>query len=292
MNFKARVRSSVPNSVLWRMTPMRLYWAGNSGPNDNFGDQLSPVLVKNIFGLSSKHSGINAADIIAVGSLMEGIEESARSDAWVWGAGYIEDGAPWNGEEIRVAAVRGRLTADRVKCVRGRGKIVLGDPGMVVDKAFPELRKAAKKWEIGLIPHFTEVSSPRTDTLSAAPGVKVIDVMRPPHEVIADVVACRIIVSSSLHGLIVAESFGVPNYWMAPGEGITGGEYKFADHYSAFGVTPHPSDPEEVLANPDTAVRRWEPLPKVDEVKTALLRAFPGLFWARGDRTRRGSAGA
>jgi pyruvyltransferase len=41
--------------------------------------------------------------------------------------------------------------------------------------------------------------------------------------------------SSSLHGIVVAEAFGIPVKWIAPGQDIIGGEHKFQDYFLGTG---------------------------------------------------------
>jgi pyruvyltransferase len=44
---------------------------------------------------------------------------------------------------------------------------------------------------------------------------------------------CRKIISSSLHGLIIAEAYGIPTEWRDWGGGVIGDGWKFFDYYSA-----------------------------------------------------------
>jgi pyruvyltransferase len=39
------------------------------------------------------------------------------------------------------------------------------------------------------------------------------------------------IASSSLHGLILADAYGIPNVWMCLNKDTGGGEFKFKDYY-------------------------------------------------------------
>jgi len=46
---------------------------------------------------------------------------------------------------------------------------------------------------------------------------------------------CRKIVSSSLHGIIIAETFGIPTAWLRCSDKIVGGEFKYHDYYLGSG---------------------------------------------------------
>lgn len=270
---KALVRKYAPKSLMWRVAPIRLYWAGSNDANANFGDQLSPLLIRNLFGAEVKYSGIGAADMVAVGSILEGIQNLAETCPWIWGSGFVEPGASWNGPDIKVLALRGALSMERF-IEAGHSEVPLGDPGILVRRALPHLQ-----WQpsdrIGFVPHFTERDSERSREIASHPAVKLIDVCAPVEDVVSEILQCRLVLSSSLHGLIVSDFFGVPNQWIEPGPDITGGRYKFDDYYSAFSVKRDPVDPVEMVREADHVVSSWHPLPHQAAIETGLMKAFP-----------------
>ena len=84
------------------------------------------------------------------------------------------------------------------------------------------------------------------------------------------------VVASSLHGIVIAETFGVPASLLLPGvEDL----FKYRDYYEGTGRSlPHASTTlDEALENPAPALRDWDPQP--------LLDAFPRDLWAGGHRT-------
>ena len=52
------------------------------------------------------------------------------------------------------------------------------------------------------------------------------------HNVIDQIKSCENIISSSLHGLIVSDAYGIPNVWIKISDNINGGEFKFKDYFS------------------------------------------------------------
>ncbi len=80
-------------------------------------------------------------------------------------------------------------------------------------------------------------------------GVRFIDVMEYPEKVIGLIDQCEYILSSTLHGLIVADSLGIPNAWIESPD-LTGGRFKFDDYYSSLDVSedPIPLKGDETLA--------------------------------------------
>ena len=94
---------------------------------------------------------------------------------------------------------------------------------------------------------------------------------------IADLTSCELIFSSSLHGLIVADSFGIPNIHMELSDKLVGGNFKFEDYYSSV-------DKEHKTAVLNTIMeeRYWEklitdyqPVKKLGEIQAGLLSSFP-----------------
>ena len=65
--------------------------------------------------------------------------------------------------------------------------------------------------------------------------MKVIDVNRPPFDVVRDISTCEAIVSSSLHGLIVADALEIPNVRVSFHGRLKGGDFKFEDYASGVG---------------------------------------------------------
>ncbi len=63
----------------------------------------------------------------------------------------------------------------------------------------------------------------------------MIDVERPCGEVCAEISACARILSSSLHGLVVADSYGIPNARLVLSNQIIGGDFKFRDYALGIG---------------------------------------------------------
>ena len=44
--------------------------------------------------------------------------------------------------------------------------------------------------------------------------------------------SCRYIISSSLHGLILSDAYGIPNLWIRISDRVKGGDCKFLDYFS------------------------------------------------------------
>ena len=106
--------------------------------------------------------------------------------------------------------------------------VALGDPMVLIDLV--TTRSSFKDIDIGLVPHTINASHFRNSSYSGR--FTIIDPRLPPMEVINLISRCKRLISQSLHGLIVADAFGVPNIWLEPSSNIIGGQFKFLDYFS------------------------------------------------------------
>ena len=238
----------------------------------NFGDALSPVLVAALSGQEVVHaSHPRTANLVAVGSVLfaGGSLWCERAALWsvkgfakmvmkaldifrptlnIWGSGLLCDTGATKVIPIRkckVCAVRGKKTLEvlkRVGIVKEGEKVALGDPGLL----YPMLingrvdRENVEKCEVGVVAHYTDQEQGRQfvkELETQGKIVKFIDVNQAdPLKTVAEIGSCKKIYSSSLHGLIVADAFGIPNehiVWSNLGQSEQS-QFKFEDYYSAW----------------------------------------------------------
>ena len=156
--------------------------------------------------------------------------------------------------------------------------MALGDPGLLVAHYWSGRRRPAKSYALGVIQHFVDQNTVAVNTLLQIRGARLINVFAPVDEVLNEVASCACVVSSSLHGLIISDAFGVPNRRIIV-SGKIRSHLKFADYYSAFGLDePTPLDGRSVTGNesPEDLVGDY-PQRDVDSLCAGLIRAFPQL---------------
>ena len=90
---------------------------------------------------------------------------------------------------------------------------------------------------------------------------------------------CETVISSSLHGLIAADSFGIPNLQMVLSNNIVGGLFKYNDYYSVFKTHARPLTGKDIINNGITAqdIRAGYTISAglVSDVQGQLLSCFP-----------------
>jgi hypothetical protein len=200
------------------------WWDGHP----NFGDALTPWLLRPL-GVLPVLTTPREARMVGVGSILEHLPETF--DGVVWGTGLIRDEARAL-PKATFLAVRGALTREHVGAP---ADVVLGDPGLLASEV---LRRREVRYELGFVPHNDHFRSPEVMDLRGRedPRIHFIDVRTSPDEVVREISRCRHVLSTSLHGLVVADSFGIPAAWARLAPDLIGATYKFHDHETA--VTP------------------------------------------------------
>lgn len=217
----------------------------------NFGDLLNIDIFKKIFNIDVQYSDIQDSEVIAIGSLFEllfsksnhFIKRFFRPAITVWGTGFIQEQTQKNYYPIRkmkIYAVRGYLTYERLKkygLVKPGDNIAIGDPGLLVSKLI-NTSKIKKKYDLGIIPHYVDQNNPLLNNIKVKNSI-VLDITKNPIDFLHDIAECKTVISSAMHGLIAADSLGIPNIRMILSDKITGGDYKYDDYYSAFSIKKH-----------------------------------------------------
>lgn len=218
--------------------PLVWTWRHPSG-RPNFGDELFARIVEAMLGRSivSHSDGTNRRNLFPGGSVLH---RCVEGDV-LWGVGLNNPKFHFNKlfpADIDIRGVRGPITATFLKhsIVREMPPVV-GDPALLVSKLFPLGNTVVESGRVGLVHHFND-----THARPCRQGVHLIDPLRSSEDVIRDITRCALIISSSLHGIIVAESYGIPARWL---RSPNVPEFKFYDYYLSTARRPEPCDSVE-----------------------------------------------
>lgn len=102
-----------------------------------------------------------------------------------------------------------------------------GDPGLLASRM---IKKATPVHKIGVVPHYVDKNHPTVLELSRDPDFTVIDVEQDWKQMLTQISVCDLILSSSLHGMIVADSYEIPNARLSFSDAIVDGDFKFFDY--------------------------------------------------------------
>lgn len=172
--------------------------------------------------------------LACIGSILHTIE---YDNTVVWGSGLLtENHLPTHKLDIR--AVRGPLTR-KVLLMHGFNcPEVYGDPALLLPYFYKPAPK--KSYRLGIIPHYSDMDKESLSQLSNDSSVLIIPMTKYGtfQNVVDQICSCEVIASSSLHGLIIAEAYGIPNVWIEIKDSIFGDErrrFKFHDFFLSQG---------------------------------------------------------
>lgn len=234
----------------------------------NWGDDVSKQIVACINPslriVQSKYSWNirNKKDYLCIGSI---ISWMTTPRSVIWGSGVVYENHKISSIPSSVLAVRGPLTRDYLMKQGIACPEIYGDPALL----FPRYYKPVveKKHKVGIIPHFRDKKNPLVEQLRCEEGVSVIDVQDVARWTlfIDRINECEVILSSSLHGIIIADAYHIPNVWV---EFAQGEKKRFA--FMDYLASVKRDVPEPVAVTKDSSVsslvkeaEKWE-APDID----------------------------
>jgi len=250
----------------------RLYWWFRDDGTINAGDELSRDIVSRLLDMRgySLCCSVSRKRMLAVGSVIH----YANTGDCIWGTG-VNGKIPENMHRYRdldVRAVRGPKTREYLQNKGIAVPEVFGDPGILTDWIYPldmlVKPEEFRSTEPSVIRHLNE---PPAELPS---GTREIDPRVSSMAFTREIVRSSCVLSSSLHGVIIAEAFGVPAVLVRPGSDET--EFKYEDYFRGTGRSGarFASSYAEAVSLPHTEFR----IPR--EAKQALFEAFPYDLWA------------
>lgn len=198
----------------------------------NFGDVVNKFIVENLSGKRAIWSSDNSdkEHHLVIGSVLQ----SCNDNAIVWGSGIISDRKTPLFKPKKVYAVRGPKTRE-VLLARGIDcPPVYGDPALVLPSLI-QPNNSGVMYKLGIIPHYNNKNDVFFNQ-NFPDDVKIIDIETDDvQEFIDEIASCELIVSSSLHGIIIADAYGVPAHHISFDDSVEGEEFKFFDYYLSVG---------------------------------------------------------
>ncbi|WP_111625686.1 polysaccharide pyruvyl transferase family protein [Gelidibacter algens] len=241
---------------------INMFWHKIPFGKKNFGDVLGPYIVKNLTGREPMytpllHKGVNKSFIltylraiynrklslremyyniqfltskkqnllITIGSV---IDWYTNPDCDIWGSGIMSRNSKVTNANFY--AVRGKYSQLRLGELGYKVPEYIGDPALLTPLIYTP--RSEKKYTLGIIPHYLHYDE--TIKKLNSDNILIINLLDAIEKVIEDVNSCEIIISSSLHGIIIGHAYGIPSLWVRLSNGNIGGDdIKFADYFSS-----------------------------------------------------------
>lgn len=206
------------------------YWRAKKF--ENFGDYLSVEIVQRIIGRQVEIATASKPikpKLLALGSILY----FAREGDTLWGTGMnakYDKREDFSFRHLDVRSVRGPLTRQfLMDNFDADVPEIYGDPALLFPALFPEYkRKDDPKYSYIIIPHYSDVwMYPKEEYPN------VVYPYEPWDEVVLKILDSQFVISSSLHGLIIAEAYGIGARWLRVSSSEP--EFKFLDYYLGTG---------------------------------------------------------
>lgn len=282
------------------MNKIRLFWWREE---PNFGDAASEYVIRNLFGkvvwrqpqvtIRSvlgylKNSIIHGTPfkkiyikgyvfpwqkaLFGIGSILD----LATYKTLVWGSGFREEDSKLKGG--KVYAVRGKLSLSKVPANHRVGSVALGDPALLLPIVYQP--KKTNLYEVSIIPHFVDYDYFYQKYSSR---YHIIDVRTDDVEkVIDEICSSQYVLSSSLHGVIIAQAYGIPVLWIKHGW-IKSSDFKFKDYFSGVdipeydGLTNYDNilSDESFLKKTFYEYQKYYHIKDLKSIQQKLINSFP-----------------
>lgn len=231
-------------------------WYKSKHSKNNWGDVLNPILIEKISGkkpILTKEYPTNIQNkpvYSVIGSILgaEYMANYGKNRLVVWGTGLISDRSRLKAVPRKICAVRGPLTREIVRKQGYQCPEVYGDPALLYPM-FYKPENTGKKYKLGIIPHYVDRKS-IPNSFREDPDVLIIDIQGRTNQIVDDICSCQLIASSSLHGIIASDAYGVPATWIEFSDKVIGGGFKFYDYFYSVGRT----EEQSVYVTPKTTI--------------------------------------
>lgn len=210
---------------------------GKLVPN-NWGDDLNlfmlPLLCKKNVVVANRslfHILFPRKNYLCIGSILGDFEDTHSE---VWGSGVMSDEDSIKAKPNVVYSVRGVMTRQKMLDAGCDCPESYGDPALLLSKLYkPKITK--KRYKMGIIPNHIDSRDIIDAFINMHEDCALIEMTgyKTWTDIVDCICSCDYIISSSLHGLIVSDSYGIPNTWVFFSDKILGGKFKYLDYFSS-----------------------------------------------------------
>ncbi|MCK2055579.1 polysaccharide pyruvyl transferase family protein [Methylobacterium sp. 37f] len=170
----------------------------------NFGDDLNaklwPHFAPDLFDDSTKEAFVGIGTII-------GFPCAPQTKLNVFSSGAGNDPlSRWSGLDVTYWCVRGPLSARHLGLAPD---IAISDGAVITPLAEGFPRKRVSERGVLIIPHWESLNDPSWNEIARLTGFELLDPRGSPESVIGRIAEARCVLTESLHGAILADTYGV-----------------------------------------------------------------------------------
>ena len=139
------------------------------------------------------------------------------------------------------------------------------------------------KYKIGIVPHYHDYKK-AVELFQNESDIKVIDLLTMDvEETTKEILSCENIISSSLHGLIVAHAYKIPALWVEFSDKIFGNGIKYRDYFESLKIKYYKADFIETGNSVEELLQLMQGKPllpeddRLEKIQKALLDTCPFL---------------
>jgi pyruvyltransferase len=184
---------------------IKAWWFNNEG--ENFGDAICPWILEKM----TKQEIVRSEDEGSLASIGSILMYGYSSPKVIWGSGAISDyhSSPMLSRH-KILAVRGPKSRDRLLEEGFACPEVYGDPSLLLPYLVDG--DVEKEYEVSYLPHWVDLQLLRSNK-TISENYNIIDIRSGIDNVLTEIRKSKRVISSSLHGIIVPEAFGIPSYF-------------------------------------------------------------------------------
>jgi len=233
--------------------------------HDNVGDLLSPIVVDMVKEhLSLQNKKHKTARMFAIGSVIT----AAKSDMVIWGSGVHFEHSVMPKVSLDVRAVRGPLSRQKLLQSGFQCPEIYGDPALLLPVFYQP--DTSKQYDYTIIAHYSkdkEVDHRYKEN-------QITTLTSDWKGFIDRLASSRYVISGSLHGVILAEAYGVPAILL---DLLDGDMFKYKDYYYSTGRKDIivAKSIEEALKER----KSMPPITNLDKLQRDLIQSFPKDLW-------------
>lgn len=249
----------------------RVWWMKQPYPG-NLGDILNPYVIEKVTGIPPRFAP-QGKGLLAIGSVIK----FAQDGCDVWGTGTPRMSDKLN-PNAKYHAVRGPLTRELVLQSGGECPEVYGDPALLMPLFYNP--PVVKKHKLGIIRHVRQRTLGKLGS-----DVRDLNLLRVGYEeiesFIEELLECEMVISTSLHGIILAHAYGIPARWAEFSDTnlkIQGDGTKYLDYLRSVKLADQiPLDLSQFEILDSSLTKYIDQNCEIVFDANALLAAFPGV---------------